>query len=388
VWDPYGQPAGATGATNLSVGYQGDYTDPTSGDVWMGARWYMPETGGFTSRDTVFGMLRTPVSLNRYTYANGDPLEYFDPDGRFGLSTLTKAVGSAWNNTGGRVASTVNRTIVQPVARSMPASVRANAAKLATFARSLPRKAASAYLAVRKARASAHQYVAQQQVGYIKGLAAGGYETAKGLVHLATNPTELVHLARAMVRDPGGTANAIYHGTVDPIEDAFERGEYGEAAGRAGFEVLSATLGPKGVTKAGSTITKGLRKAVKGLEEFAASPAGQKALTTLADETGAIGAGGEGVASEAGTTLERAAYNYATRPDKLDHVFAAKHKFEPLVQQFGSREAVVRQMLDGIKGLTPASGTFEIAIRIGGQDVVVRGAVVNGVAKIGTAFTP
>jgi RHS repeat-associated protein len=83
VWDPYGQPAGATGATNPSVGYQGDYTDPSSGDVWMGARWYMPETGGFTSRDTVFGMLKTPVSLNRYTYANGDPLEYFDPDGRF-----------------------------------------------------------------------------------------------------------------------------------------------------------------------------------------------------------------------------------------------------------------------------------------------------------------
>lgn len=45
-------------------------------------------------------------------------------------------------------------------------------------------------------------------------------------------------------------------------------------------------------------------------------------------------------------------------------------------------------MLNGISGLTPESGTFEVTTEIGGQDVVVRGAVVNGVAKIGTAFTP
>jgi RHS repeat-associated protein len=88
IWDPYGQAAGVTGTTNPSVGYQGDYTDPTTGDVWMGARWYQPNTGTFTARDTVFGMLRTPVTLNRYTYANGDPLEHFDPDGRFSLKVL------------------------------------------------------------------------------------------------------------------------------------------------------------------------------------------------------------------------------------------------------------------------------------------------------------
>ena len=48
----------------------------------MGARWYRPNTGTFTSRDTVFGALATPVSLNRYTYAWNDPLGMFDPDGR------------------------------------------------------------------------------------------------------------------------------------------------------------------------------------------------------------------------------------------------------------------------------------------------------------------
>jgi RHS repeat-associated protein len=84
----------------------------------------------------------------------------------------------------------------------------------------------------------------------------------------------------------------------------------------------------------------------------------------------------------------RAAYKYATRAEKLDHIFVAKHNLGPLVQRFGSREAVVRQMLRGIKGQTPASGVFETRTTIAGQTVVVRGAVVNGVVKIGTAFTP
>jgi hypothetical protein len=36
-----------------SLGYQGGYTDPATGLVNMGARWYNPATGGFTSADTL-----------------------------------------------------------------------------------------------------------------------------------------------------------------------------------------------------------------------------------------------------------------------------------------------------------------------------------------------
>jgi hypothetical protein len=54
------------------------------------------------------------------------------------------------------------------------------------------------------------------------------------------------------------------------------------------------------------------------------------------------------------------AYDYATQADKLDHIFAAKHGFEQLVQQFGSREAVIDQILQNISGLTPSSGVFQL----------------------------
>ena len=54
----------------------------------------------------------------------------------------------------------------------------------------------------------------------------------------------------------------------------------------------------------------------------------------------------------------------------------------------GSREAVIEQMLVGIRGQTPASGVFEIPTVICGQTVVVRGAVVDGVPSLATAFMP
>lgn len=92
VYDPFGALAAHTGPANV-LGYQSDYTDPTSGDVWMGARWYRPGVAGFTSRDTVHGNLANPVSLNRYTYAWNDPLGMWDPDGR--EPTCSVAEGAA-----------------------------------------------------------------------------------------------------------------------------------------------------------------------------------------------------------------------------------------------------------------------------------------------------
>jgi len=64
------------------MGFQSDWTDPTSSQVWMGARFYKPAPAMFTSRDTYDGVLSSPLSLNRYTYAEGDPIQNADPTGR------------------------------------------------------------------------------------------------------------------------------------------------------------------------------------------------------------------------------------------------------------------------------------------------------------------
>ncbi len=83
VYDPFGDPHAASGTTSPTVGFQGDYTDPTSNETWMGARWYSGADAAFRSRDTIQGELRTPISLNRYTYGFANPLAYWDPDGRY-----------------------------------------------------------------------------------------------------------------------------------------------------------------------------------------------------------------------------------------------------------------------------------------------------------------
>ena len=60
----------------------------------MGARWYQPGSATFTARDSYFGMLAEPLSLNRYTYATGNPLNFFDPDGHMRDPSSCKDTGT------------------------------------------------------------------------------------------------------------------------------------------------------------------------------------------------------------------------------------------------------------------------------------------------------
>ena len=81
-YSPYGAKTSANYSENL--GYQGDYADPTTGLVYMNARWYNPATGTFTSSDTLGGTpIPATVDGNPYAYADGNPLTNTDPTGMF-----------------------------------------------------------------------------------------------------------------------------------------------------------------------------------------------------------------------------------------------------------------------------------------------------------------
>ncbi|WP_309144106.1 RHS repeat-associated core domain-containing protein [Streptomyces sp. PKU-MA01144] len=82
AYDPYGSVTASHGA-NPSVGYQSGWTDASSGDVNMAARWYQPATGAFASRDTWLLDPSPSVQANRYTYGNAGPLNGIDPTGHF-----------------------------------------------------------------------------------------------------------------------------------------------------------------------------------------------------------------------------------------------------------------------------------------------------------------
>ncbi|MBI5820329.1 MAG: RHS repeat-associated core domain-containing protein [Verrucomicrobia bacterium] len=100
VWNPtrvggYGPLPGSSAqwlSTNTTLAaatvWRGKRMDPT-GYYWMGARYYDPVGGRFLSPDP----LGHEASMDLYSYANGDPINGCDPDGRFG-----KGVAAGWNN--------------------------------------------------------------------------------------------------------------------------------------------------------------------------------------------------------------------------------------------------------------------------------------------------
>jgi RHS repeat-associated protein len=73
--------------------YTGKHED-TTGLYYFVARSYDPDTGRFITRDTVFGVLSDPQSLNRYSYCRNNPHKYTDPTGHI-FETLID-LGSAY----------------------------------------------------------------------------------------------------------------------------------------------------------------------------------------------------------------------------------------------------------------------------------------------------
>jgi len=79
-------------------------------------------------------------------------------------------------------------------------------------------------------------------------------------------------------------------------------------------------------------------------------------------------------------------------PNKLKHIFGqSKHNLDSLVKHFGSQKKAFNALQaateknirsQGIKGV------FEATVKVGTETITVRGNVVEGIVKIGTAFKP
>ncbi|MFF8607691.1 LamG-like jellyroll fold domain-containing protein [Streptomyces sp. NPDC015346] len=80
TYTPFGEVTATAGAGS-SLGYQSGWTDPSSGDVNMAARWYRPGTGAFVSRDTWQLDPSPSAQANRMLFGNADPLNHTDPSG-------------------------------------------------------------------------------------------------------------------------------------------------------------------------------------------------------------------------------------------------------------------------------------------------------------------
>jgi RHS repeat-associated protein len=64
-----------------SYGYNGENYDKYTELQYLRARYYEPESGRFLTRDSYLGNVMNPLTLNRYAYANNDPVMNIDPSG-------------------------------------------------------------------------------------------------------------------------------------------------------------------------------------------------------------------------------------------------------------------------------------------------------------------
>jgi RHS repeat-associated protein len=100
-YDPFGNTSSTTG-TSPDVGYQGGWTDPTTGFTGTASRWYSPSIGAFTSRDTTTNLTGTAAAANPYTYANDAPLNNTDPTGHSACTGSGLSGGGSSGSAGGQ----------------------------------------------------------------------------------------------------------------------------------------------------------------------------------------------------------------------------------------------------------------------------------------------
>lgn len=82
TYDAYGVQLASSGTTPNLYRYGGEQLDPNVGFYYLRARYYAPETGRFVSTDPFLGSPFDPVTLHRYLYANGNPVNLRDPSGQ------------------------------------------------------------------------------------------------------------------------------------------------------------------------------------------------------------------------------------------------------------------------------------------------------------------
>jgi hypothetical protein len=77
-------------------------------------------------------------------------------------------------------------------------------------------------------------------------------------------------------------------------------------------------------------------------------------------------------------------------PNKLNHIFGNPgHNLGPVVDQLGSDVAAYNAMTQAVTSkLGTGTGTYTTIVEVGGANVTITGAFVNGVPRIGTAFIP
>ncbi len=92
-YEAFGEVETSTGSSGNTFLFAGEQLDPNLGHYYLRARYMDPANGRFTQMDLFSGYDSDPVSLHKYLYANGSPVDYSDPSGYYSISELSTVSG-------------------------------------------------------------------------------------------------------------------------------------------------------------------------------------------------------------------------------------------------------------------------------------------------------
>ena len=82
--------------TSLTTyGYAGEYFDDSVNMYYNRSRYLVPQVARFASMDSFAGNSFRPSSLNKYAYAEGNPISRIDPSGLFSMGELSSAMDAS-----------------------------------------------------------------------------------------------------------------------------------------------------------------------------------------------------------------------------------------------------------------------------------------------------
>ncbi|MCV3217131.1 putative Ig domain-containing protein [Plectonema radiosum NIES-515] len=81
TYDAFGKLIGSSGSTDNNYLFTGEQYDKDLDQYYLRQRYYDANTGRFTRRDIYEGRLSEPLTLHKYLYGNGNPVNLIDPSG-------------------------------------------------------------------------------------------------------------------------------------------------------------------------------------------------------------------------------------------------------------------------------------------------------------------
>lgn len=129
-YEAFGDLLASSGSTDNDYKYTGEQFDAEFDNYYLRARYYNQDVGRFTQMDEFQGWSRQPVSLNKYLYANSDPVNFTDPSGYVSLSNIVSSIRinaqlakNSVSNIGKTVLNSFNRSI-QKIGRTVRNGVK------------------------------------------------------------------------------------------------------------------------------------------------------------------------------------------------------------------------------------------------------------------------